>query len=156
MQAKSANADITSKASTAPAINRLDIGAACSGSSNPGRRSCADSSTGSIMIPPRAGGGGNSSGTSRMRGCSTTGSASPSKTGGGGAKRGNSRILPPASGRSKASAVSAAGWIWTCSRRTAELSCSAIASRLCAAGAGVAGLSLHEGSGGPNFNCSDG
>ena len=41
---------------------RRDMGADCNGISNPGRLSFAGSSTGSIRMPPRAGGGGASSG----------------------------------------------------------------------------------------------
>ena len=57
------------------------------------------SSDGSIEMPPKAGGGGRTSGTSRMRGRSNTGSASSSTaTGGMNDERGKARILVPPSG----------------------------------------------------------
>src|ERR1700675_3882987 len=49
---------------------------------------------GSMVIPPSDGGGGTTSGASRIRGRSITGSASASSASGGGVqKRGNSRIF---------------------------------------------------------------
>src|SRR5579863_8917843 len=54
MYAKPANAVITNRLSMVPAKRRLDMGAACSGNSKPGRRSCAGSSTASINMPPSA------------------------------------------------------------------------------------------------------
>src|SRR6516165_4510748 len=71
------------------------MGAARKGRSNPDFG--AWSSLGSMRMPPRAGGGGKTSGTSKIRGESMTGSASSSSTWGGaieGRKNSSSFPLP--------------------------------------------------------------
>src|SRR5208283_3726555 len=69
-------------------------GALCSGMSMPGRFSQSGSWGGSIVMPPRAGGGGATSGASRIRGRPMTGSANWSRGATGGVQeRGNSMIF---------------------------------------------------------------
>src|SRR5215510_2029610 len=83
MYPNSAKADSTTTASTTTASKRCGIGAGFNGISNPGRLSLTVSTAGSIRIPPSAGGGGASSGASKIRGRSSTGSASSSNGDGG-------------------------------------------------------------------------
>ena len=75
------------------------------------------SSVDSIEMPPNAGGGGRTSGTSRMRGRSNTGSASSSTTTGGmNEERGKARILAGAFGRRPGIVPAAARLAIPCAR----------------------------------------
>src|SRR5436853_1066847 len=98
IRANRTHAEVTTSPSQAPARIRRGTGAACSGISNPGCFSGSVSS-GSRMMPPRAGAGEGISGASTMRGLSTTGSANSSgEETRAEQERGNSLILPASGG----------------------------------------------------------
>ncbi len=76
IEPNSAVARSMTRPSIAAAAMRRESGAACSGTSIPGRRWTPLGSAASMVIPPSAGGGGTISGASRMRGGAITGPAS--------------------------------------------------------------------------------
>ena len=91
---KRAQAAATMTLSMSAHSTRRPSGALRRGTSMPGRFSNSGCCTGSIVIPPKAGGGGTVSGASNIRGRSMTGSANSSSAGNGGVQeRGNSIIL---------------------------------------------------------------